>query len=156
MQYNKVNLLRIISCMSRTPRHTYTSTPTKTKKHPFGCLVYSLGFGWVLRGTLRRYFFERCERYRKKLPYSRLWQTAKPNAALRLRRRTVLPLAKNSSPLILLLRAKQKSTRLGAFVHFNVCSCLSFTGYSPSAFFRTLRVLPKKFALLETLADRKA
>ena len=68
----------------------------ENKKAPAWVLLFTLMFVLVLvlRGTLRRYFFEHRGCYRKKLPYSRLWQTAKPDAALRLRRRTVLPLAK--------------------------------------------------------------
>ena len=42
------------------------------------------------------------------LPYSRLWQTAKPIAVLRLRRRTILPVAKIGS-LLFTLTPKQKT-----------------------------------------------
>ena len=47
-----------------------------------------------LRGTLRRHFFDRSQRFPKNLPYSRLGQTTPPVSALRLLRRTFLPLAK--------------------------------------------------------------
>ena len=87
----------------------------KTKKHPIGCMVYGLGFEQVLGGTLRRYFFEHRGRYRKNYLTR---DFGRPQSLTRLcdcAGEHFLPMAKNSSPLILLLRPKQKSTRLGAF-----------------------------------------
>ena len=45
-------------------------------------------------GTLRRHFFEHRGCYRKNLPYSRLWQRAKPIAVSLLRRRTFFAFGK--------------------------------------------------------------